>query len=61
MKIVMTGGHHTSALPIIQLLRTYPEIEIVWFGAVSSLKNDKNQGLEYKEITACITIPEVKK
>ncbi len=52
MKIVMTGGHHTSALPIIQLLRAYPDIELIWFGAVNSLKNDKNQGLEYKEITA---------
>jgi UDP-N-acetylglucosamine--N-acetylmuramyl-(pentapeptide) pyrophosphoryl-undecaprenol N-acetylglucosamine transferase len=52
MKIVMTGGHHTSALPVIQLLQKHNNIQIEWFGAINSLKGDKNKGLEYKEITA---------
>lgn len=52
MKIVMTGGHHTSAIPVIQLLQRQKDIQIEWFGAVNSLKGDKNQGLEFKEITS---------
>lgn len=56
MKIVMTGGHHTSALPVIAHLKNYSDIELFWFGAVNSLKNDKNPSLEYKEITA-LNIP----
>ncbi len=49
----MTGGHHSSALPIIHSLRTHrPDLEIVWIGHRHSLKHDSNDTLEYKEISA---------
>lgn len=52
MKIVITGGHHSSALPLIPKLRKlYPNLEIVWFGHKHSVKGDKNITLEFKEIT----------
>jgi len=53
MKIVITGGHHTSALPVIKILQTdYSDVEIVWFGHKYSAAGDKNPTLEYREITA---------
>jgi UDP-N-acetylglucosamine--N-acetylmuramyl-(pentapeptide) pyrophosphoryl-undecaprenol N-acetylglucosamine transferase len=57
VKLVFTGGHHSSALPVIQKLRKkYPNIEIYWFGHKYSMKSDKNPTLEYQEITA-LNIP----
>lgn len=51
MKIVMTGGHHSSALPVIALLREkYPEIKIHWLGHKASLKGNTNTSLEYRDI-----------
>ncbi len=51
-KVVITGGHHSSALPVINELKSrYPEIELYWFGHKHSVKGDKNDTLEYKEIT----------
>ena len=51
MKIVITGGHHTSALPVIKILQTdYSDVEIVWFGHKYSAAGDKNPTLEYREI-----------
>lgn len=56
-KIVITGGHHSSALPVIEILKkTYPQIEIYWFGHKHSLMGDKNATLEYIEITS-LNIP----
>lgn len=53
MKIVITGGHHSSALPVIEhLLKEHTGIEIYWFGHKSTSKGDKNLTLEYREITA---------
>ncbi len=53
MKIVITGGHHSSALPVIEQFRVkYPGTEIYWFGHRFSVKGDKNDTLEYREITA---------
>jgi len=53
MKIVITGGHHTSALPVIEELRKRePNVEIYWFGHKYTLLGDKNPTLEYREITA---------
>ena len=53
MKIVITGGHHTSALPIVKRLREKDStIEFLWFGHKFSAKNDRNETLEFKEITA---------
>lgn len=53
MKMVITGGHHNSALPVIkELEKRYSDLSIFWFGHKSSIKGDKNQTLEYHEITA---------
>ncbi len=52
MKLVITGGHHSSALPVITALRNkVPNIEIFWFGHKHSVKGDSNDTLEYKEVT----------
>ena len=57
MKIVITGGHHSSALPVIKNLKEkYPSIEILWIGHKYSMKGDKNTTLEYREITG-LNIP----
>ncbi len=51
--IVITGGHHTSALPVIEELRKrYPEIYISWFGHKYTLPGSKSPTLEYQEITS---------
>ena len=52
MKVVITGGHHTSAIPVIKELRKNPQVEIFWFGHKYSIEGDKNPTLEYREITA---------
>lgn len=53
MKVLMTGGHHSSALPVIKNLRIrYPDVSLYWLGHKYSLKGDKNVTLEYKEITS---------
>ena len=52
MKIVITGGHHTSALPVIKKIREQkPDAKIIWFGHKYSAKNDKNESLEFKDIS----------
>lgn len=52
MKIVITGGHHSSALPVIKKLKElYPQTKIFWFGHKFSALGDKNPTLEYYEIT----------
>ena len=51
-KIAITGGHHSSALPVIELLRSIDKsIEIIWFGHKYSLQGDKNPTLEFIEIS----------
>ncbi len=52
MHIVFTGGHHTSALPVLKLLMQQPDIRITWYGHKHSLKHDKNPTLEYIDINA---------
>ena len=53
MKIVITGGHHTSALPIIHKLKSQlDDLEIMWIGHKYSVYGDKSETLEYKEISA---------
>jgi UDP-N-acetylglucosamine--N-acetylmuramyl-(pentapeptide) pyrophosphoryl-undecaprenol N-acetylglucosamine transferase len=53
MKIVITGGHHTSALPVIQRLKEkIQDVEILWVGHKYSMIHDKNPTLEYREITS---------
>jgi len=51
--IVISGGHHSSALPVIdELKKRFPEIKIYWYGHKHSLKGSSNVTLEYQEITA---------
>jgi len=51
-RIVITGGHHSSALPVIkELSNRFPKLEILWFGHKYSLAGSKNPSLEYQEIT----------
>ena len=52
MKIVITGGHHSSALPVIkEFQRLDGNVEISWFGHKYTLLHDKNPSLEYIQIT----------
>lgn len=52
MKVAITGGHHTSALPVIDELKNkISDIELVWFGHRHSMKGNKNDTLEYGDIT----------
>lgn len=52
MKVVITGGHHSSALPVIKKLKEKdPNIQIFWIGHKYSMKGDTNPTLEYREIT----------
>jgi UDP-N-acetylglucosamine--N-acetylmuramyl-(pentapeptide) pyrophosphoryl-undecaprenol N-acetylglucosamine transferase len=52
MRLVITGGHHSSAIPVIlELKKNHPDTEIIWIGHKYSLAGDKNETLEYKEIT----------
>lgn len=53
MKIAITGGHHTSALPVIDELKKKDQhIDIVWFGHKYSLLGAKVETLEYKDISS---------
>ena len=53
MKIVIAGGHHSSALPVIhELNRQFPDVQIIWLGHKYSLKGDKTPTLEFYEVTA---------
>lgn len=52
MKIAMTGGHHSSALPFIDFIREKESnIELLWFGHKHSMQGDENVTLEYRQIT----------
>jgi UDP-N-acetylglucosamine--N-acetylmuramyl-(pentapeptide) pyrophosphoryl-undecaprenol N-acetylglucosamine transferase len=53
MKIVITGGHHSSALPVISAIQSHdPKAQLFWFGHRHSQKGNKTDTLEYQEITA---------
>lgn len=52
MKLVITGGHHSSALPIINKLRkSHKGVEIHWIGHKYSLKGNNAPTLEFIDIT----------
>ena len=52
MKLLITGGHHTSALPVIGLLKKeHLDVEIFWVGHKHTSKGDKNPTLEFIDIT----------
>lgn len=50
-KIIITGGHHNSALVVAQLLRE-KKIQVEWIGHRYSAKDDQNDSAEYLEVTA---------
>lgn len=51
MKIIVTGGHHNSALIIAQLLRD-KGYDIVWAGHRHTMISDPHDSLEYQEVTS---------
>jgi UDP-N-acetylglucosamine--N-acetylmuramyl-(pentapeptide) pyrophosphoryl-undecaprenol N-acetylglucosamine transferase len=52
MRIVITGGHHSSALPVMSILQEmHKNLEISWIGHRRSLQGDVSDTLEYREIT----------
>jgi UDP-N-acetylglucosamine--N-acetylmuramyl-(pentapeptide) pyrophosphoryl-undecaprenol N-acetylglucosamine transferase len=52
VKLLITGGHHSSAIPVIHKLReNHPEILLYWIGHRHSMRGDLNDTLEYREIT----------
>ena len=51
-KIVITGGHVTPALAVIDVIRrTHPETELVFVGRKYNNNNENTESFEYKEIT----------
>jgi UDP-N-acetylglucosamine--N-acetylmuramyl-(pentapeptide) pyrophosphoryl-undecaprenol N-acetylglucosamine transferase len=53
MKAVITGGHHSSALPVIKIIeKEHPDTELVWIGHRFSQKRNRADTLEYLEITS---------
>lgn len=52
MRLIITGGHHTSALPVIEELKKRGMgDDIHWIGHKYSVKGDKNSTLEYMQVT----------
>lgn len=52
MKILITGGHLTPALAVIEeIKKDYPETEIIFVGRKYALDSEKTISLEFKEIT----------
>lgn len=49
-RIVITGGHHTSALVIAKELRS-KGYEVIWFGHKFTMWGDKSPGAEFREVT----------
>lgn len=49
-KIVITGGHHNSALVVAEALQD-KGYEIIWFGHKFTMWGDKSPGAEYQEVT----------
>jgi len=51
MKILITGGHHNSALVIAESLRS-AGYQVVWVGHRHTMVDDPHDSLEYQEVTA---------
>ena len=49
-RVVITGGHHSSALVVAEALRQ-EGFEIIWLGHKYSLAGDKNPSAKYQEVT----------
>ena len=53
MKLVITGGHHTSALPVMEeIQKLKPDCEFIWIGHKHSMARDNNPSAEFQDITA---------
>lgn len=50
-KIAFCGGHHTSALPIIDTILEENKFDLIFLGRRNSFSDDKNDSLEYLDIT----------
>lgn len=50
-KILFCGGHHTSSLPLIDSLRDSNEYDLVFVGRKKAFKDDKNDSLEFIDIS----------
>lgn len=51
MKIIVTGGHLSPALAVIDRLAQEKNIQIIFVGRKYNLIGDKSESLEYQEIT----------
>ncbi len=49
--IAFCGGHHTSSLPVIDELKTMDRFNIIFIGRKMAFKDDKNDSLEYLDIS----------
>lgn len=49
-RVVITGGHHNSALVVAEELRKKGS-KVIWFGHKFSMWGDKKPGAEYEEVT----------
>ncbi len=49
-RIVITGGHHNSALVVAEELRQRG-YQVIWFGHKFTMWGDKQPGAEYREVT----------
>lgn len=52
ISIAFCGGHHTSSLPIIDELSKSDEYKIIFIGRKKTFKDDKNDSLEYIDISS---------
>lgn len=51
MKLLITGGHVTPALAVIDKLQKLKDVEIVFVGRKYTLDREKTHSLEYQEVT----------
>ena len=51
-KVVITGGHHNSALALAKELTERGMAEVVWYGHRHTMLGDKSDSAEYKEVSS---------
>lgn len=52
MKIIITGGHHNSALAVVKELKKRGVTDFLWLGHKFTMWGDTEPGVEFKEVTA---------